>query len=80
MLKTETEAKTTSQVEKASKASKAKQANSANYLFLIAGVPFAALIIAMAPALQARYPWLLIDTTVRGVAAVSYTHLRAHET
>ena len=67
MLKTETEAKATSQVEKASKASKA---NSANYLFLIAGVPFAALIIAMAPALQARYPWLLIDTTVRGVAGL----------
>lgn len=67
MLKTETEAKTTSQVEKASKA---KQTNSANYLFLIAGVPFAALIIAMAPALQARYPWLPVNTVIRGVAGL----------
>ena len=67
MLKTETEAKTTSQVEKASKA---KQANSANYLFLIAGVPFAALIIAMAPALQARNPWLPVNTVIRGVAGL----------
>lgn len=64
MLKTETEAKTTSQVEKASKA------NSANYLFLIAGVPFAALIIAMAPALQARNPWLPVNTVIRGVAGL----------
>lgn len=70
MLKTETEAKTTSQVEKASKASKAKQANSANYLFLIAGVPFAALIIAMAPALQARNPWLPVNTVIRGVSGL----------
>lgn len=54
----------------ASPANLAKSANSAHYLFLIAGVPFAALIIAMAPALQARYPWLLIDTTVRGVAGL----------
>lgn len=70
MLKTETEAKTTSQVEKASKASKAKQANSANYLFLIAGVPFAALIIAMVPALQLRYPWMPVNTVIRGVAGL----------
>lgn len=54
----------------ANPANLAKSANSAHYLFLIAGVPFAALIIAMAPALQARYPWLLIDTTVRGVAGL----------
>lgn len=67
MLKTETEAKTTSQVEKASKA---KQANSANYLFLIAGVPFAALIIAMSPALQLRYPWMPVNTVIRGVAGL----------
>ena len=67
MLKTETEAKTTSQVEKASKASKA---NSANYLFLIAGVPFAALIIAMAPALQARNPWMPVNTIIRGVSGL----------
>lgn len=67
MLKTETEAKTTSQVEKASKA---KQANSANYLFLIAGVPFAALIIAMVPALQLRYPWMPVNTIIRGVAGL----------
>lgn len=53
MLKTETEAKTTSQVEKASKA---EQANSANYLYLIIGIPFISLIIAMFPALQLRYP------------------------
>ena len=45
MLKTETEAKTASQVEKASKASKAKQSKSPNYLFLIAVVPLVALII-----------------------------------
>ena len=64
MLKTETQA------ELASQASQEKQANSAHYLFLIAGIPFAALIIAMAPALQARCPWLLIDTTVRGVAGL----------
>ena len=70
MLKTETEAKTKSQVEKTSKASKAKQANSANYLFLIAGVPFAALIIAMAPALQARNPWLPVNTVIRGVCGL----------
>ena len=70
MLKTETEAKTASQVEKASKASKAKQANSANYLFLIAGVPFAALIIAMLPALQARNPWLPLNTIIRGVSGL----------
>lgn len=70
MLKTETEAKTTSQVEKASKASKAKQANSANYLFLIAGVPFAALIIAMVPALQLHYPWMPVNTVIRGVAGL----------
>lgn len=67
MLKTETEAKTTIQVEKASKA---KQANSANYLYLIAGVPFAALIIAMAPALQARNPWLPVNTVIRGVSGL----------
>ena len=67
MLKTEIEAKTTIQVEKASKA---KQANSANYLYLIAGVPFAALIIAMAPALQARNPWLLVNTVIRGVSGL----------
>lgn len=67
MLKTETEAKTTIQVEKASKA---KQANSANYLFLIAGVPFVALIIAMAPALQARNPWLPVNTVIRGVSGL----------
>lgn len=73
MLKTETEAKTTSQVEKASKASKAskaKQANSANYLFLIAGVPFAALIIAMVPALQLRNPWMPVNTVIRGVSGL----------
>lgn len=76
MLKTETQAKPASQSEKASQASQenqasqAKPANSAHYLFLIAGIPFAALIIAMAPALQARCPWLLIDTTVRGVAGL----------
>lgn len=67
MLKTETEAKTTIQVEKASKA---KQANSANYLYLIIGVPFAALIIAMAPALQARNPWLPVNTVIRGVSGL----------
>ena len=67
MLKTETQAKPASQ---ASQASQAKPANSAHYLFLVAGIPFAALIIAMAPALQARCPWLLIDTTVRGVAGL----------
>lgn len=67
MLKTETEAKTTSQVEKASKA---KQANSANYLFLIAGVPFVDLIIAMLPALQARNPWLPVNTVIRGVSGL----------
>ncbi|MGW1446408.1 permease [Gardnerella piotii] len=67
MLKTETEAKTTSQVEKASKA---KQANSANYLFLIAGVPFVALIIAMLPAWQARNPWLPVNTVIRGVSGL----------
>lgn len=70
MLKTETEAKTTSQVEKASKASKAKQANSANYLYLIAGVPLVSLIIAMAPALQARNPWLPVNTVIRGVCGL----------
>lgn len=70
MLKTETEAKTTIQVEKASKASKVKQANSANYLYLIIGVPFAALIIAMAPALQARNPWLPVNTVIRGVSGL----------
>lgn len=67
MLKTEIEAKTTIQVEKASKA---KQANSANYLYLIAGVPFAALIIAMAPALQERNPWLPVNTVIRGVSGL----------
>ncbi|MFU0549619.1 permease [Gardnerella piotii] len=67
MLKTEIEAKTTIQVEKASKA---KQANSANYLYLIIGVPFAALIIAMAPALQARNPWLPVNTVIRGVSGL----------
>lgn len=67
MLKTEIEAKTTIQVEKASKA---KQANSANYLYLIAGVPFAALIIAMVPALQARNPWLPVNTVIRGVSGL----------
>ena len=61
MLKTEA---------KAELASQEKPANSAHYLFLVAGIPFAALIIAMAPALQARCPWLLIDTTVRGVAGL----------
>lgn len=70
MLKTETEAKTKSQVEKTSKASKAKQANSANYLFLIAGVPLVSLIIAMAPALQARNPWLPVNTVIRGVCGL----------
>ncbi len=70
MLKTETEAKTTIQVEKASKASKAKQANSANYLFLIAGVPLVSLIIAMFPALQARNPWLPVNTVIRGVSGL----------
>lgn len=70
MLKTETEAKTASQVEKASKASKAKQANSANYLFLIAGVPLVALIIAMFPALQARNPWMPVNTIIMGVAGL----------
>lgn len=67
MLKTETEAKTTSQVEKASKA---EQANSANYLFLIAGVPLVALIIAMFPALQARNPWMPVNTIIMGVAGL----------
>lgn len=67
MLKTETEAKTASQVEKASKA---KQANSANYLFLIAGVPLVALIIAMFPALQARNPWMPVNTIIMGVAGL----------
>lgn len=67
MLKTETEAKTTSQVEKASKA---KQANSANYLFLIIGIPFISLIIAMLPALQARNPWLPVNTVIRGVSGL----------
>ena len=67
MLKTETEAKTTIQVEKASKA---KQANSANYLFLIAGVPLVALIIAMFPALQARNPWMPVNTIIMGVAGL----------
>ncbi|RIY22260.1 permease [Bifidobacteriaceae bacterium VN002] len=52
------------------KASKAKQANSANYLYLIIGVPFAALIIAMAPALQARNPWLPVNTVIRGVSGL----------
>lgn len=70
MLKTETEAKTTSQVEKASKASKAKQANSANYLYLIIGIPFISLIIAMLPALQARNPWLPVNTVIRGVSGL----------
>lgn len=67
MLKTETEAKTTIQVEKASKA---KQANSANYLFLIIGIPFISLIIAMFPALQARNPWLPVNTVIRGVSGL----------
>ena len=67
MLKTETEAKTTSQVEKASKA---KQANSANYLYLIIGIPFISLIIAMLPALQARNPWLPVNTVIRGVSGL----------
>lgn len=67
MLKTETEAKTTSQVEKASKA---KQANSANYLYLIIGIPFISLIIAMFPALQARNPWLPVNTVIRGVSGL----------
>lgn len=62
--------KTEAKVELASQASQEKPPTSAHYLFLIAGVPFAALIIAMAPALQARYPWFLIDTTVRGVAGL----------
>ena len=47
-----------------------KRPASAHYLFLIAGAPFVALMVAMAPALQARYPWFLIDTTVRGVAGL----------
>lgn len=67
MLKTETEAKTTIQVEKASKA---KQANSANYLYLIIGIPFISLIIAMFPALQARNPWLPVNTVIRGVSGL----------
>lgn len=67
MLKTEIEAKTTIQVEKASKA---KQANSANYLYLIIGIPFISLIIAMFPALQARNPWLPVNTVIRGVSGL----------
>ncbi len=67
MLKTETEAKTTIQVEKASKA---KQANSANYLYLIIGIPFISLIIAMFPALQARNPWLPVNTVIKGVSGL----------
>ncbi|MFP1704261.1 permease [Gardnerella vaginalis] len=67
MLKTETEAKTTSQVEKASKA---EQANSANYLYLIIGIPFISLIIAMFPALQARNPWMPVNTIIMGVAGL----------
>lgn len=51
-------------------AQQSKPANSAHYLFLIAGTPLVALFIAMAPALQARYPWLLVDTTIRGVAGL----------
>ena len=47
-----------------------KRPASAHYLFLIAGAPFVALMVAMAPALQARYPWFLIDTTVRGVVGL----------
>ncbi|MFP1705535.1 permease [Gardnerella vaginalis] len=67
MLKTETEAKTTSQLEKASKA---EQANSANYLYLIIGIPFISLIIAMFPALQARNPWMPVNTIIMGVAGL----------
>lgn len=67
MLKTETEAKTTIQVEKASKA---EQANSANYLYLIIGIPFISLIIAMFPALQARNPWMPVNTIIMGVAGL----------
>lgn len=67
MLKTETEAKTTSQVEKASKV---EQANSANYLYLIIGIPFISLIIAMFPALQARNPWMPVNTIIMGVAGL----------
>lgn len=67
MLKTETEAKTASQVEKASKA---EQANSANYLYLIIGIPFISLIIAMFPALQARNPWMPVNTIIMGVAGL----------
>lgn len=47
-----------------------KSLNSAHYLFLVAGIPFIALLIAMAPALQARYPWLPFDTTVRGMVGL----------
>lgn len=63
-------AQSAQQSQSAKSANPAKPANSAHYLFLIAGTPLVALFIAMAPALQARYPWLLVDTTIRGVAGL----------
>lgn len=45
------------------------RAHSANYLYIIAGVPMVALLIAMAPALQARYH-IPFDAVVRGVAGL----------
>ncbi|WP_427876049.1 permease [Gardnerella sp. 2492-Sm] len=53
-----------------SKFSKKTRESSANYLYLIAGTPVLALLIAMAPALQAKNPWLLIDATTRGISGL----------
>lgn len=48
----------------------ANKANSANYLYIIIGVPLAALLIAMAPALQARFPQFPVQTFVQGAAGL----------
>lgn len=47
-----------------------KKSDSSNYLYLIAGVPLVSLIIAMLPALQARNPWLPVNTVIRGVCGL----------
>lgn len=47
-----------------------QKTGSAHYLYVIIGMPIIAIFIAMAPALQARFPWLTISTTIRGISGL----------
>lgn len=47
-----------------------QKTGSAHYLYVIIGMPIIAIFIAMAPALQARFPWFTISTTIRGISGL----------